>query len=342
MFQLPDTIIIQHSGLDAFFFLRYIRTLLTIFTSLSVVIIPCLVPLNRLGGNDIAGGTHGLDMYSWANIGLDHTALYWAHLFMALLVIVFICYTIYVELLFYVHVRNSYLVSPAHRLSEAANTILVTDIPKEDLPVLEDVYAIFPGGAHSVWINRDLSILSEKIQERKKLATTLEVAETSLISSPTKSFRQRKSHEVAQSSGANTEKEGPLWRRYLKEKDRDHMYIPRQGCAWMPAFPLIGKKVDTIHHCLGELARVNEEIRAESMELAEVESNGSESSRYPRMNSAFIRFNTQSAAYMACQTILNANPLHSSARHVNVSVRELRWSTLTQRWWNRYIRNGLV
>lgn len=61
---------------------------------------------------------------------------------MALLMTVFICYTIYVELPFYVHVRNSYLVSPAHRLSEAANTILVTDIPEEDLPVLEDVWYI--------------------------------------------------------------------------------------------------------------------------------------------------------------------------------------------------------
>lgn len=240
MFQLPDRIILQHSGLDAFFFLRYILTLLTIFTSLSVVIIPCL---NRLGGNDVASETQGLDRYSWANIGLDHTAFYWAHLLMALLMIVLICYTIYVELLFYAHVRNSYLVSPAHRLSEAANTILVTDIPEEDLPVLEDVYGIFPGGVHSVWINRDFSALSKKIQERKTLGTTLEAAETSLISSATKSFRQRKSHELAQSSGADTEKERPLWRRYLKEKDRDHIYIPRQGCNWMPAVPLIGKRV---------------------------------------------------------------------------------------------------
>ncbi len=69
---------------------------------------------------------------------------------MALLVIVFICYTIYVKLLFYVHVRNSYLTSPAHRLSKAANTILVTNIPKKDLPILEDVYDIFLDGVYSV------------------------------------------------------------------------------------------------------------------------------------------------------------------------------------------------
>lgn len=62
----------------------------------------------------------------------------------------FIYYTIYVELLFYVYVRNLYLVLLAHRLLEAANTILVTDIPEEDLPVLENIYGIFPGRVYSV------------------------------------------------------------------------------------------------------------------------------------------------------------------------------------------------
>lgn len=81
---------------------------------------------------------------------------------------------------------------------------------------------------------------------------------------------------------------------------------------------------------------------AEVTELAEVESHGTESSKYPRMRSAFIRFNTQSALYMAYQTVLEPHPLYSSARHINISVRELRWSTLSQRWWNQYTRSGLV
>ena len=76
MFQLPDRIILQHLGLDAFFFLRYIYTLLLIFTSLLFVILACLIPLNLFCGNDVAGGTQGLDRYSWANIGLDHTAFH--------------------------------------------------------------------------------------------------------------------------------------------------------------------------------------------------------------------------------------------------------------------------
>lgn len=60
----------------------------------------------------------------------------------------------------------------------------------------------------------------------------------------------------------------------------------------MPAIPLIGKRVNTIYHCLGELARINREIRAELIELAEVESSRRELSKYLRIKSAFIRFNT--------------------------------------------------
>ena len=260
---------------------------------------------------------------------------------MALVVIVFTCYIIYVELGFYVQVRNSYLMSPEHRLSEAAHTILVTDIPEKDVPVLKDLYSIFPGEVRSVWINRDLSALSKKMRKRRKLVTALEAAETRLIRSAVTSNRQRKSDDLVQAGEANV-KDGPLWKRYLDERDRDHTYLPINGWTWMPSIPFVGKRVDTIHHCLKELARLNKEIRADQRELIEFDSDQKEASRYARTNSAFIQFNSQSAAYMACQTMLSSNPLHLSARHVDVTVQEIRWSSLSQQRWNRYTRTGLV
>jgi len=57
----------------------------------------------------------------------------------------FICYAIYIEMIFHVHVRNSYLASSAHRLLEAANKVLLTDFPEKDIPVLEDTKVCFPG-----------------------------------------------------------------------------------------------------------------------------------------------------------------------------------------------------
>ena len=60
----------------------------------------------------------------------------------------------------------------------------------------------------------------------------------------------------------------------------------------MLVIPLIGKRVNTIYYYLGELVRINKEIRVEVTELAELESNRRELSKYPRIKSTFIRFNT--------------------------------------------------
>lgn len=56
--------ILQRCGLDAFFFLRYFQTLFKIFTSLLLIVVPSLVPLNSLGGNDAFGEVQGLDRLS--------------------------------------------------------------------------------------------------------------------------------------------------------------------------------------------------------------------------------------------------------------------------------------
>lgn len=199
VFQTSDRVILQKSGLDAFFFLRYLRTLLKIFVSLSVIIIPILIPLNLVHGKNAPGGVQGLDRLSWANVGLAHTSFYWAHLTLALILVVFVCHTIYAELMEYIRIRKAYLVSPQHRLQAFANAILVTDIPKRFLtvPVLTRLYGVFPGGVRAIWINRNLSELSKKVLERSKIVRTLEAAETKLIKLAVRSSGGRKSDDFA-------------------------------------------------------------------------------------------------------------------------------------------------
>lgn len=104
VFQTSDRVILQKSGLDAFFFLRYLRTLLKIFVPLSLIVVPILVPLNLVHGKNAPGGVQGLDRLSWANVGLAHTSFYWAHLIMALTVAIFVCYTIFTELTEYIRI----------------------------------------------------------------------------------------------------------------------------------------------------------------------------------------------------------------------------------------------
>jgi len=339
VFQTPDWVILQKSGLDAFFFLRYLRTLLKIFIPLSLTIIPILIPLNLFDGKNAVEGVQGLDRLSWGNVGLRHTDFYWAHLIMALSVIIFVCHTMYMELLEYIRVRQAYLTSPQHRLQDFANTILVTDIPKRflSIPALTHLYSNFPGGIRTILINRDLAKLSRKVQERRKVVSTLEAAETKLMRLAMTSSGARSGHELTKDEEGDTshpdvESKEPLWKRYLGKKDREYMRLPIFSQTWMPSIPFVGSKVDTIDHCWQEMARLNNEIDQDQREPE----------KYPLTSSAFIQFNTQEAAYMARQSLVHCTPLCLRSQYIEASPVDVRWESLSKKWWDRYARSALA
>lgn len=129
--------------------------LLKIFCILALVIIPILLPLNSIGG--IGGDlVQGLDRLAWTNVAPEDTSRYWAHLLLALVVIVLFCYMFYRELRAYIRLRQAYLTSPQHRLRASATTVLVASIPRKWLGVKEllGLYDVFPGGIRNIWINR--------------------------------------------------------------------------------------------------------------------------------------------------------------------------------------------
>lgn len=122
--------------------------------------------------------------------------------------------------------------------------------------------------------------------------------------------------------------ETALWRQYIKPKDRDTMRIPLFNKSWWPSLPLIGKKVDTIYYCRKELARLNIEIADDQ----------AHPERFPLMNSAFIQFNHQVAAHMACQSVSHHIPRQMAPRTVEVNPAYVLWDNLSMKWWERYLR----
>src|ERR1700761_6600632 len=91
---------VQRCGLDAYFFLRYLRTLLKIFVPAALVILPILIPINTISGRgaDFATGPNvnqtnvtGLDQLAWGNVSPAHTGRYWAHWLLALCLIIYVC-----------------------------------------------------------------------------------------------------------------------------------------------------------------------------------------------------------------------------------------------------------
>ena len=199
VFRTSNSDFIQKCGLDAYFFLRYLRMLLKIFVPMACVILPILLPMNAAGGrNDaFAVGPYravdpkniqwrnvtGLDQLAWGNVRPEHNHRYWAHIVLAVLTVGYVCYVFFDELRGYIRLRQAYLTSPQHRLRASATTVLVTTIPRKwcTVEALEGLYDVFPGGIRNIWINRNFDELNDKVQLRNRLARMLEAAETNLI-----------------------------------------------------------------------------------------------------------------------------------------------------------------
>lgn len=119
LMKVTDREIIGKCGLDAYFFLRYLKTLLVIFIPLAFCVLPILLPINYVGGigNDLwtnttsgagADAVVGLSVLAWGNVRNEHYERYWAHLILALAVVVWVCYVVFAEMGVYVKVRRKY------------------------------------------------------------------------------------------------------------------------------------------------------------------------------------------------------------------------------------------
>ncbi|KAH8680920.1 hypothetical protein BX600DRAFT_445343 [Xylariales sp. PMI_506] len=194
LLRFRDRDIMNKCGLDAYFFLRYLQTLLIIFIPMAVVIIPILVPINYVGGisNDFSTNSSdatsnanitGLDTLAWGNVNPADTSRYWAHLVLAILVVIWVCGVFFAELRVFIKVRQDWLTTAEHRLRASATTVLVSAIPEKWLTeeALRGLFDVFPGGIRNIWLTRDFTPLLDKIKKRNDIHKQLEEAETELI-----------------------------------------------------------------------------------------------------------------------------------------------------------------
>lgn len=219
---------------------------------MAAVIIPVLVPINSIGGrngayalefgNSTTGNSTysasttnvtGLDQLAWGNVRPTKTNRYWAHLILAILVIIWVCGVFFAELRVYIKVRQDYLTSAEHRLRASATTVLVSAIPSKWLTTeaLAGLYDVFPGGIRNIWINRNFDALLDKIHKRDKLFLKLEGAETELIRKAKKA--QKKQLEKDEKAAAKASKTKSLTKeereQKLKRENEDAERLAQSG-----------------------------------------------------------------------------------------------------------------
>lgn len=327
--KLPDAYALQHQSLDAYLFLRYLRICCTICFVSACITWPVLFPVNATGG----GGLKELEILSYSNVDIEKNGVrLYAHVFVGWVVYLFVMYMILRECIFYINLRQAYLLSPQYAKRISARTVLFTAVPTEYLDESR-LRRIFTDSVKNIWIAGDTKALDESVEERDKVAMKLEKAEIKLLKAVNKERikANKKSgaspEAVAEGENATHDPEhGSLAARWITDKQRPSHRLGPLG--------LFGKKVDTIEWGRSELQRL-----VPQTEVAQAEY---KSGKFSKVNAVFVEFNTQSDAQAAFQVVTHHQALHMSPKYIGVRPEEVVWKSLSIPWYQLFVRRYAV
>ncbi|KAJ9669537.1 phosphate metabolism protein 7 [Coniosporium apollinis] len=320
-FKIPDTYVLNHHSLDGYLFLRLLKlSVISCFVG-CLITWPVLFPVNITGG----GGQQQLDMLSFSNVANNYYR-YYAHAGCAWLFFGFIILMITRESIFYINLRQAYLMSPlyAHRMS--SRTVLFTSVPQDYLNEAK-LRAVLGEHVLRVWIPTDVSELEDMVEDRDKAAMKLEAAETKLIrlanGARLKSMKKSGAgHEESNAGLVDDEAEsGSAAARWIQPKQRPTHRLK----------PIIGKKVDTINWARSELQHLIPEVEKEQNRHRSLDGT-------KLINSVFVEFDSLSEAQAAYQSLTHHQVLHMAPRYTGINPEEVIWSNLRIKWWERIIR----
>ena len=331
-----------------------------------------------IGGERVASNVTGLDRLSWQNVAPTQTNRYWAHLVCAALAISWTLYRIYREKVNFIDVRQRFLTSPEHRLKASAKTVLVTNIPREyrSKEALEALYDVFVDNDDrsrlTVWVNRDYGFLRALVARRRSLHHALEKEELKILRQVNKNYQKSGDVSASKTTAENTSQEtlapddenevhtehdertistaydmdcrekAQLWHKYLKPSTASKISVIRgKDGNWKPASSFkiwaSGEKkvIPKIAWLRAEIARLTVQIENLLPRLDDEE-------RFKKQNSAFIQFDRQMSAHMACSLVSHNKAGRMSPRFLDVAPHEIIWPNMGMTSLGRFIRTCIA
>jgi hypothetical protein len=325
MYKLPDTYVLQHHSMDAYLLLRFLKMCSILLFVGCCMTFPVLWPVNATGG----GGQTQLNLLSISNIGKNSYARYFAHCFISWIFVAFVFFMVTREHIFYINLRQAYLLSPAYANRISSRTVLFTAVTS-DLLNKEKVRTMFGRDkVKNVWVASDTKELEEKVKERDSAAMKLEGAETKLIVMANKARNKAlkkqgsaENPETENGDGQFDDESGSIAARWVQAKDRPTHRLKM----------LIGKKVDTINWARAEIERLTPEIE----ELQAKHRAGD----VKLVTSIFVEFYHQADAQASYQSVAHNLPLHMSPRYIGLDPTQVIWANLRIKWWERLGRHA--
>ncbi|GAC71956.1 uncharacterized conserved protein [Moesziomyces antarcticus T-34] len=325
----PTTTILEKNGLDAYMFVEYLEMMLWVF--IPTFVLSWIVLMPTYGANTTGEGT-GFNRFILSRVGTSsqQQKRLVAPLLVQYIFTFWLLWNIRSRMSKFIKLRQQFLVSPQHANSAQARTVLITGIPNELLSEkkLRAIYSQLPGGVAKIWLNRNLKELPDLFDEREKWCNKLEGAETSLIKTAYKLVKKGKAQDASGSlPETDVEINAEVADQYVPKKKRPTHRLGKLPC--------MGEKVDTIHWCREEIARLNKEIEKKRSEVAVDYKN------YPAQSSAFILFNTQIAAHMAAKSQAHHEPYRMTNRYVEAHPDDVVWANMNMNPYERKIRTAI-
>ena len=324
--KIPDVYALQHQSLDAYLYLRYLRIAFVLCFVGACITWPVLFPVNATGG----GGQQQLNVLSYSNIDQEtQKNRYYAHAFVCWAYFGFILYLIMRECIFFINLRQAFLLSPFYSERISSRTVLFTSVPT---PYRDDakLRKVFGSTVKNVWVTSNTKEVDELVKERDEVAFRLENAEVKLVKLANKIRREAIKKGASSEPGASElpvdSESGSMAARWVPNKKRPAHRLGPLG--------LIGKKVDTINWCRHELERL-----IPAAEAAQVKYRAGETAKEPGV---FVEFRSQADAEGAAQILAHHQGLHMSPRYVGVRPSEIVWKSLSIPWWQLVIRRYVV
>ncbi|OLN97358.1 Uncharacterized protein RSN1-like protein 2 [Colletotrichum chlorophyti] len=324
--KIPDVYALKHQSLDSYLFLRFLRICASVCLVGLIMTWPILLPVNATGG----GSAKQLDILSYSNVNVDDASgknrLY-AHALLGWLFYGFIMYLIMRECIFYINLRQAFLLSPTYAKRISSRTVLFTSVPEAYLDEAK-FKKLFSDSVKRVWITGDTEKLDELVEERDKVAMKLEKAQVKLIKLAN-AARLKAVKNGAASDNTTTPQDA-------ETADAAARWIPpkKRPTHRLGLLGLVGKKVDTIEWCRSELQRL-----IPAVEAAQADYRAGKAKKIPAV---FVEFYTQSDAQAAYQVTTHHQALQMTPKHIGIQPGEVIWKSLRVSWWQKVVRRYAV
>jgi hypothetical protein len=227
------------------------------------------------------------------------------------------------ESVYYINLRQAFLMSPGYAAKLPSRTVLYTAVPSAYLTESKLRETL---GSHvrRIWFPTDTDKLDDLVKERTKAAMKLEGAETKLIrlanAERLKSLKTgAPAHEDVETAATSNTAD-----RWITPKQRPTHRLKL----------LIGKKVDTIYWCRSELERLTPLIEAEQAKHIAGDAK--------KMSAAFVEFSSLSEAQAAYQSLTHHELLAMAPRYTGMHPTEVIWSNLKIKGPERFTRAAIT